>query len=387
MFTVRDHKLVCLTTRAEAIEALHDLANSANLGLYKNDRSWTPTHNSKSATGIHTPTPKKMGMLDTKKTGKIFSNFFSWRDRANVDKPGSVNINKLLEKWRKDPERAHVAMRRVQKYVPNKHGNDLMYRAARLGSSFMSVNMFPPAVAKFFADTLQSKHVLDFSAGWLDRFTGFLAAPSVQSITLIDPRPSVAVYAKQMAKIARKELKRSIQYKVYTTGAEVIMPKMAARHERFDLIMTSPPYFNLEEYDVSSKNAKLQVMATCSNSKEYLDKFLFPVMDAAVKLLSERGCLAINIDDNHRRGVNVCGPLIKHMQAKKDVTLVGTVALRKNVLVGSTPTSTPGKKGEPFYIWCRGGEANAKAIRDAFQKPRGETKSLPIQEAKKEEKE
>lgn len=376
MFTVHNHKLVCTTSLPEAIASLHDLANMNSSAVYRSDKSWTPTHNSKARTGLSTPTPKKLGVLDTKKIGKEFSNYFSWRDRANVDKPGSVSINKLLTKWRKDPERARVAMTRVQKYSPDKHGGDLMFYAARMGSSFMSVNMFPPCVAKFFADALQAKHVLDFSAGWLDRLAGFLASPSVQSITLIDPRPSVAVYAKQMVSIARKKLRRTnLQCKVYTTGAEVIMPKMA-NSKKFDLIMTSPPYFNLEEYDVSSKNAKMQVMATCSNSKEYLDKFLFPVMDAAVKLLSDKGVLAINIDDNYRRGVDVCGPLVKYMQAKKDVTLVGTMALKKNVLVGSTPTSTPGKKGEPFYIWCKGGEATANAVRSALT----HKKSLPVQE-------
>lgn len=375
MFTVRNGKLVCTTTRDEAIQALHELADMDSSALYKGSVVWTPTHNSKSKTGLLTPTPTRLGLLEPTKKGKNFSNYFSWRDRAAVEKPGHVTIHKILERWRQNPESGRKAMQRVQKYAPNRHGEDLLFYAARLGSSFMSVNTFPPSVSKYFADALGSKRVLDFSAGWLDRLAGFLAAPSVQSITLIEPRPSAAGYAQEMTQIARKELKRAVTLKVHVAGAEVAMPKMAGRSldkgAKFDLIISSPPYFNLEHYDTSSKNAKLQVMATCANNQEYLDKFLFPVADAATKLLTPGGVLVINIDDNSHRKVDVCGPLVQHMQKKKDVTLVGTMGLRKNVLVNSMPNSVAGKRGEPVYIWCRGSEATAKAVRQALTAKRG----------------
>jgi hypothetical protein len=371
MFTVRHGKLVCTTTRDEAVKALHDLANMDSSTLYKGGQPWTPTHNSKSKTGLLTPTPGKLGLLEPKKTGRDFSNFFSWRDRARVDKPGHVNIHKLLERWRKNPESGRKAMQRVQKYAPNRRGEDLLFYAARMGSSFMSVNMFPPGVSKFFADALGSKRVLDFSAGWLDRLAGFLAAPSVQSITLIEPRPSAAKYAQEMVQIARKELKHAVQLKMHVTGAEKIMPKMT---QKFDLIISSPPYFHLEQYDVDSKNAKLQVMATCSNNQEYLDKFLFPVVDAATKLLTHGGVLVINIDDNSHRKVDVCGPLVHHMQQKQGMSLVGTMGLRKNVLVNSMPNSVAGRRGEPVYIWCRGSDATARSVRAALT----QGKTLPL---------
>lgn len=385
LYTVRNNKLVCTTTKADAIEALHELAGLDSATIYKNDKSWTPTHNSKARTGLLTPTPKKLGLLEPKRIGKDFSNFFSWRDRTAVDKPGHISINKLLERWRQNPESRRKAMARVQKYAPNRTGDHLLFFAAKMGSTFLSVNAFPAAVSKFFADALGSKRVLDFSAGWLDRLAGFLAAPSVQSITLIEPRPSAATYANQMVSIARKELKRPVRCRMHTTGAELIMPKMVGRGEKFDLIFSSPPYFNLEKYDVSNQNAKLQVMATCSNNQEYLDKFLFPVADAAVKLLSNGGCLIINIDDNSHRKVDVCGPLVRHMQQKKDVTLVGTMGLRKNVLVNSMPNSVAGKRGEPMYIWCRGNEAAAQAIRSKLTRRSRkasvpEEKTLPVQE-------
>lgn len=358
MFTVKNHKLVCTTTPTEAKESFQELAALDSRDVYQKSKAWAPTHNSKALNGLKTPTPRRMGVLDTKRVGKEFSNYFSWRDRAAVAKPGQISINDLLAKWKRQPQQERVALARVQKYVPNKTHDDLVFYAARMGSAFMSVNMFPPCVSKFFADALDAQHVLDFSAGWLDRFAGFLAAPSVRTITLIDPRPGVPSYAKQMLRMSE----RPVAVKVFTNGAERVMPKLtnnslrsAAPGNKFDLILTSPPYFDLEHYDTSSRNAKLQVMATCDSAEEYLSKFLFPVMDAAARLLKPNGCLVVNIDDNAKRGVDVCGPLLDHM-AKSGLTFVGTMGLKKAVLANSTTNNKVngrGAKGEPVYIWCK----------------------------------
>ena len=58
----------------------------------------------------------------------------------------------------------------------------------RCETAGFSVTQWSAHAAKAVATLLGARTVLDFSAGWGDRLAGFLAAPLVHSITLIEPR-------------------------------------------------------------------------------------------------------------------------------------------------------------------------------------------------------
>lgn len=196
---------------------------------------------------------------------------------------------------------------------------------------------------------LVAKRVLDFSGGWGDRLTGFLASPSVTHVDLIEPRIKAApLYKAQCKASGRSDLKLTI----HSTGAEEAVPFLKSK---FDLILTSPPYFNLELYDQHSRNSDKQVHNRYSTNDEYLKGFLFPVVSAAMHKLSPSGVLCLNISDNARKGVDICSPFLAFLRSSKDFCLVGTFAFEQP---GGVNTKNLTLKhdvfhGEPIYVVCR----------------------------------
>jgi len=70
--------------------------------------------------------------------------------------------------------------------------------------------------------------------------------------------------------------------------AEDVMPEI---REKYDLVFSSPPYFDIEIYSE-------ELSQSCNKYKEYqdwLDKFLWVLVDESKRILKEDGRLIINI--------------------------------------------------------------------------------------------
>ena len=151
----------------------------------------------------------------------------------------------------------------------------------RENSVAYSVTQFPAHVAQRLAVEFDAKSVLDFSAGWGDRLSGFLASPCVTSITLIEPRTSAcAAYKSQWAAVESQK-----QLNVMPGNAERLLPTLEAG---FDFILSSPPYFNAERYPYTEGDAP-QVWQTYETVEAYKDEFLWPVIKESQRLLRTGG--------------------------------------------------------------------------------------------------
>lgn len=319
-------------------------------------------------------------MLTSGDQGRRFANLFHWKDRASVSKPhwkkGKVadelpSLIKQLELWRKNPQsgkNAVARLQRLQKGEGKQSPERQLFQAAQLASAFRSVNSFPATVAMFFCNRLQPERVLDFSAGWGDRLTAFLACSSVRDIVLIDPRASAAGgYRGQANLAAQAGLRKKVR--IHTTGAETALPKMA---EKFDMIFTSPPYFNLENYDQTGPNAALQAIHKHGDSLEsFLQGFLFPCLDACMRLLAPNGVLILNIDDNSRQNLKYCDATLQHMK-KRGALFVGTMGMLKPSMGKSR-----GATAQPIYIWAANKGAQ-QAARRALTCASAPATSLPV---------
>ena len=133
------------------------------------------------------------------------------------------------------------------------------------------------------------KNMLDMSAG---RGIDYLG---------IDPCECANKNYPLMKKFARYCGAKS-KIKFLNTGFEEtwIMPKFFA-NTQFDLMFTSPPYFDLEIYEdtslLSNDDKRKQSIDKYSSLENWLDKFLKVCMCKILKLLRSRGIMAINIDN------------------------------------------------------------------------------------------
>ena len=74
----------------------------------------------------------------------------------------------------------------------------------------------------------------------------------------------------------------------------------------FDLMFSSPPYFDLEIYE----DTPGQSISKFSQLEDWLHKFLRPCMEKSLKLLRPRGIMALNIDNPIHMDTDYVGPML-----------------------------------------------------------------------------
>lgn len=142
--------------------------------------------------------------------------------------------------------------------------------------------------------------ILDFSAGWGDRL--FAACISDKKYIGLDPNTNnTHIYND----IIKNHGKPNMQ-KVIATGAEYIsiadlkihMTSLAIK--QFDLIFTSPPYFDYEIYATTTQSISNYATSSSTGFNKWLTYFLFNVIMRYVPLLRDKGYIGIYIQDTDK---------------------------------------------------------------------------------------
>ena len=255
-------------------------------------REWVPRH-------PNVPVPQQSWLYRTVHVGQLLSEYHHWQHRAQtatIHFRSASDVAADLDRrpLSKDRERIRRATKRPLT------DDECLFDAIRTNSSLMTLTHFRASVSKHLCDTYQARRVLDFSAGWGDRMTGFLASDSVHSITLVDPRPGSLEGCRR-----QHEFVHSTQtWTLLQKGAEEVLPTLESGS--FDLIVASPPYFNLEHDGETEKEAVGQIRNKVEGLDEFKEVFLRPVLLECVRLLAPGGILALNVDDNPKAKVFLC---------------------------------------------------------------------------------
>lgn len=293
------------------------------------------------------PTPNKQPLLFRgMRRGQLLSDYFHWQHRVRTATKWLQSGETILNKWLVEKDTFLVgAMDRIERCNRRKMNKEqLMYEVVRSNSSLMTLTHFRASVSKYFCDTLQASSVLDFSAGWGDRLTGFLASPTVEHITLIDPRAgSINKCKEQHVFVNSTKTLKTIQM-----PAEEALEGVPSNS--IDLIITSPPYFNLECYGENEFEAQGQIRNKVKDAEEYRDVFLRPVIQNCARILKPGGTMVLNLDDNKRVGVDICGPALEILNSLTDIVFMGTAGLRKGTGFGQCLHTKTLSKAEPIYI-------------------------------------
>lgn len=151
-------------------------------------------------------------------------------------------------------------------------------------------------------DLWKPKRILDFSAGRGARLMAALSRPSVELYCGVDPDPAVHNAYDDMIRYVNEynttHNKQNIsEYRLIQDAfEEVSESQLDPDGKGFDLVFTSPPYFDLEIYSDSPDNTK-QSIVQYPNITNWLGKFMFPSIQKAWKLLQNGGRLALAIND------------------------------------------------------------------------------------------
>jgi len=312
----------------------------------------------------------KLNLYSNMLPGQLLSQHFHWKHRIRTSTVHQPSAQKVISKWRAEPHRWTQAVARLSKwkYSPkrkatfadpescqaaNAKEDEEERRRLRsfadaivFNSALLTLTHFRASVAAHLCRTESARHVLDFSAGWGDRLTGFLSSPCVESITLVDPRGgSIRACKRQHSFVGSK------QDLITKQGpAEEVLPTLPS--QSYDLILTSPPYYDLECYGETEVEARGQIRSRVDSLDGYHSSFLSPVLEQCLRLLRpEGGLLALNVDDNPRRGIRICQKVID-LCLSIGLVPVGTSGLRKGRGFGKgCQTSVP--LAEPIYLFRR----------------------------------
>lgn len=177
--------------------------------------------------------------------------------------------------------------------VPNPAG---MRRILKTRNGTRGVVNFKPVIAKFIYDNYASEgdSVLDPCAGYGGRLVGCIATNKNLLYHGIDPNGETAVGDMRLASFFSNQYDalglRIYKYRFrFDLGrAEEIMPKL---DEKYNLIFTSPPYFNTEIYSDSGDQSSHKYQ----EYEEWKEKFLFILVKESYRLLEEGGYLVLNV--------------------------------------------------------------------------------------------
>lgn len=232
-----------------------------------------------------------------------------------------------LEIYRKDTDRMlETCLRRFG------HLDAYTLREAVYHSTFEATE-FKPSVLAALIEKFHPKRVLDFCAGRGSRLVACIAKEV--DYTGVDPDSALfPIYAKMVKTLAAPA--RQAGYQMLNIKAQDLdLPA----DDMYDMVMTSPPYFDLEIYS----NDPSQSVEEFPDVAVWLEKFLLTSIRKAAKHLRRGGYMIININDPGRS-----------VPGRKAYTLAMVEKLRREPdleYLGVIGHSGGKKPAQPMWVW------------------------------------
>jgi hypothetical protein len=174
-----------------------------------------------------------------------------------------------------------------------------------------------------------SKRMLDFSSGWGDRLIGAMAF-DFETYHGCDPNPRLHDSYKQIIQAFKDHT--SCKCQIYPVGAEVMPLDFS-----YDLILTSPPYFDLEIYNESDPGQSINKHKT---TESWYRNWLLVVLKRLWHKLELNGNMMLFIDQKRGSEFDYMTQLVHDMMNIPGCKYLGTACYCKYVereIVGQHP--------------------------------------------------
>ena len=214
--------------------------------------------------------------MKCKREGKELSPFAAWNNKDYM--------KLVIEKYIEDKEdltsfNLRESFYKLSSKLPEKYKN--------MECNFFKATLAASVYHAFLRDSTKTR-VLDISAGWGDRLLAALAK-NLDSYLAYDPNASLQPGYRAM--IDEYMESKKDQYKVIDAPFESAEENLKGRE--FDLIFTSPPYFDLEVFTTEGE----QSIISHSTFDKWMVHFLFKSLYIAWNTLVPDGNMVIHIDD------------------------------------------------------------------------------------------
>jgi hypothetical protein len=277
--------------------------------------------------------------VDLSNVGNKASDYFHQVERWKCDATGYPSPQKTWE-----TERFRLTLFKALFSLKVKEINPQVLRNLISLRKYIAAQ-FRPSAAKTIYEVYKPETVLDFSMGWGDRLLAAHASHYVKRYVGIDPNINLFEgYGKQVRTYdciwgKMKEIQ---------TICGRAEDENVVLDDQFDMIFTSPPYFDKEKYDQSDQ----QSYKMYHGFDSWMTDFLFKSIELRSKNLKSGGHLIINISDIYTRKklYPICDGMNDFITSTGLYDYVGAVGLRMPKRPMSISSDTVGVYGEPIWI-------------------------------------
>ena len=205
---------------------------------------------------------------------------------------------------------------------------------------------FRPSAAKTIYDMFNAHTVLDFSMGWGDRLLAAHSSNSVKKYVGIDPNSNLFDGYRNQIKYYNTHWNNDTQFDLICGRAE---DENIILNDEFDLIFTSPPYFDKEKYDQSDN----QSYKKYKDFDSWMKNFLCKTIELRSKNLKSGGYLIINISDIYTRKklYKICDNMNNFIISTNNFNYLSAIGLRMPKRPMSISSDTIGVFAEPIWIY------------------------------------
>lgn len=205
--------------------------------------------------------------------------------RTSTDK----NMNPYLF-WNNKKNRPLILKEYKKKYgtlFKYEHLDDIIYNLTHSCSSFRPTIIV--ALLKHFNLFNKNINMLDISAGWGDRLIGAIAS-NVNFYFATDPNKNLQKGYNDIIKFFNADKSK---FKIKTEPFQKVNIEKPPNNKMYDIMITSPPYFNLEIYDNDNTNQSI----SGKSINQWLNDFLKPSLKKVWISLNEHGYLVLIINN------------------------------------------------------------------------------------------
>jgi len=274
--------------------------------------------------------------IKANRTGLLASDFFHQESRFMCDSLNSPSPHRV---W--TTEKFRLTYLDSLWSLKVSHINNSTLRECLKLRKFIS-SQFKSATAKTIYELFNSKRVLDFSAGWGDRLCAFYSCKNTEFYMGIDPNSTLFQgYTDQIDLYAKPEKKTVF---INLPAEDVDFPV-----NEFDTVFTSPPYFIIERYTQEMN----QSWQRYKKLEDWLNVFLFSVIDKSIIALKKGGHLAINLSDVYARHTinKIVDPMYAYVNSRKDMEYIETIGMQLSKRLSNYKSNQSGVFTEPLLIW------------------------------------
>lgn len=250
-------------------------------------------------------------------------------------------------------------IRAIDKYIGTMSDNVITYTSRivilKTSSGAQAVSNFRPSVAKYIYERYaKGGTVLDPCMGYGGRLLGAWCS-HIKKYVAVDPcTPTIIGNGNLMKKLSENEYHNKSLF--YTNTRPYIVLHQSPfeefnTDEKFDLIFTSPPYFDTEKYS----NEETQSWKRYQSKNVWLDKFLRVLIEKSYNYLKDDGFMILNVSPAMQNDtIRIANDIFKSEPEIQNMIL--------SLLPVRTNQTKREEKVEPMIIYNKSGIKDIKKI-------------------------